>query len=365
MLGQIPRPFPSIALVATLLISGVGVAAPPTTARADDCLTAPNSPAPPGSHWYHYVDRATQRKCWYVRSPGQPAQQVAAPAITGPAALLHSTPAPSGPTPLAAGAQMPLSPGGTTPPSPHVKTPSPPVQTSAVKPTPAPARGGTTDKTVQQSAQEENTASTPEVPASQPSTLSETSPQATAPPAVIWPDAPPAVAAVKAQEPIAVPTDAAADLVSDDAERTARRTDPITNPGMPMIVILVLGLAGVGFLSRVVIKNAAARRARTRDDDGAFPIAQEISEDMLVQFCGDYDRILQSLGPHWKPAVSDPGPLPDDDSPFQITQEISQQFCRDCDRMLQSLRPHEKPPRGRTAAGRAHAAGLRLRLPSG
>src|SRR5271170_3027278 len=95
MLGQIPRPFPSIALVANLLISGVGVTMPPITAHADDCLTAPNSPAPQGSRWYYRLDRATQRKCWYVWAPGQPAQQVAASAKAGPATALRSTPAPS------------------------------------------------------------------------------------------------------------------------------------------------------------------------------------------------------------------------------------------------------------------------------
>ena len=95
MSGQIPRPFRSIALVAALLISGVGVAVPSATARADDCLTAPNSAAPQGSHWYYRLDRATQRQCWYTRAPGQPAQQVAAPATTGPAAASHSTPTPS------------------------------------------------------------------------------------------------------------------------------------------------------------------------------------------------------------------------------------------------------------------------------
>ena len=154
MLGQILRPLASITLGSTLLISGVGVTAPSTTARADDCLTAPNSPAPQGSHWYYRSDRATQRKCWYVRAPGQPAQQVA---TTGPAAPLHSRPASSGA------------------PSPHVSAaPSP--QVNAVRPIPAPVRGGTTDKTVQQSAQEE-TASTPEVPAPQASTLAETNPQ--------------------------------------------------------------------------------------------------------------------------------------------------------------------------------------------
>ena len=55
-------------------------ASPSPTARADDCLAAPNSPAPQGSHWYYRLDWATQRKCWYVRAPGPPAQQAAAPA---------------------------------------------------------------------------------------------------------------------------------------------------------------------------------------------------------------------------------------------------------------------------------------------
>jgi hypothetical protein len=57
----------SIALVATLLVwwcAGLGV--PANTARADDCLTAPNSPAPTGSHWYFRPDRAKQRNCWYL-----------------------------------------------------------------------------------------------------------------------------------------------------------------------------------------------------------------------------------------------------------------------------------------------------------
>ena len=64
MSGEIPRPLGSIALIATLLVSGVGVTVP---ASANDCLAAPNSPAPQGSHWYYRLDWATQRKCWYVR----------------------------------------------------------------------------------------------------------------------------------------------------------------------------------------------------------------------------------------------------------------------------------------------------------
>ena len=241
--GQIPRPFGSIALVAAVLM-GVGVAVPTNTARANDCLTAPNSPAPQGSHWYYRLDRASQRKCWYLHAPGQPVQQAAAPAAATP---LHSMPAPSGPKPAADGAPMSVSPGDTTPPSPHVEI-------RAVKPNAAPVSSARTDNTA---------SSIPEVPAPQASTSSATGSQAAAPaPAapVAWPDVPSAVAPVKAQEAIAVLTDAPADPVSHNAERS----DPTNNTGMPMIIflILALGLALVGTLCRDVMKIAAARRER-------------------------------------------------------------------------------------------------------
>ena len=50
---------------------------------ADDCLSKPNAAAPPGSHWYYRVDRATQRECWYLGAEGakvrSPARQDASP----------------------------------------------------------------------------------------------------------------------------------------------------------------------------------------------------------------------------------------------------------------------------------------------
>jgi hypothetical protein len=50
---------------------------------ADDCLLKPNAAAPPGSHWYYRVDRATQRECWYLGAEGakvrSPARQDASP----------------------------------------------------------------------------------------------------------------------------------------------------------------------------------------------------------------------------------------------------------------------------------------------
>ena len=60
----------SFALVLLIIISGATTTLPLDLARASDCLTVPNSPAPKGSHWYYHLNRATQQKCWYVRSSG-------------------------------------------------------------------------------------------------------------------------------------------------------------------------------------------------------------------------------------------------------------------------------------------------------
>lgn len=49
-------------------VSVVGGIARPGTAFAADCVTAPNSAAPPGSHWYYRTDRTQQRKCWFLRA---------------------------------------------------------------------------------------------------------------------------------------------------------------------------------------------------------------------------------------------------------------------------------------------------------
>jgi hypothetical protein len=56
------------AFVLSLIVFGATILAPFDFARANDCLPAPNSAAPTGSHWYFSLDRSTQKKCWYVRS---------------------------------------------------------------------------------------------------------------------------------------------------------------------------------------------------------------------------------------------------------------------------------------------------------
>jgi hypothetical protein len=251
---------------------GVGVIAAASTGRADDCFAAPNSPAPQGSHWHYRSDRATQRKCWYLRGPDQPPQQAAAPATTGPTTAAHSKPAQFEPKPAADDAPVSGSPGKPKPAA-DVKALAKPraeidirvPQASASSETraqanasPAPGIGATTDTVVQQTAQEGNAApSIPQVPAPQASTLSEISAQAAAPPPVARPPL------VKAQDPIPVPADAPADSVFPDAERTAQ-LESTNSLGIEVIgfFILALGLAVVGIVSRFVMKNAAARRAR-------------------------------------------------------------------------------------------------------
>ena len=226
-----------IVFVVTLLVSGIDVGMP-NTARTDDCLTAPNSSAPQGTHWYYHVDRTNQRKCWYVRATSQPAQQGAAQA-TSQAALAaqsDSMPVSSGPMPATAAASAPtsISPGNSAPPLPHARI--------LAKPKLAAAISATTDKSVQGSGQEGSTGpSIPKATASKPSTSLQTNAQAAGPaPAApaAWP------ATVGAPEPGAALADAGTESVGpktdtqvpDGTESTARGVP------LPMQVRVRLGL---------------------------------------------------------------------------------------------------------------------------
>lgn len=65
----------SVAIVGTILLSGIFIEPGGNAAQADDCLTAPKSAGPAGSHWYYRLDRANQRKCWYLHALSRPAAQ--------------------------------------------------------------------------------------------------------------------------------------------------------------------------------------------------------------------------------------------------------------------------------------------------
>jgi hypothetical protein len=53
----------------------------------EDCIEAPNSQAPQGSHWYYRLDRVNKRKCWYLAPERKRVQQVA-PNMPAPAKSL-------------------------------------------------------------------------------------------------------------------------------------------------------------------------------------------------------------------------------------------------------------------------------------
>ena len=52
----------SFAFVLLIIISGATTTVPLDLARASDCLAAPNSPAPKGSHWYYHLNRDNSAK---------------------------------------------------------------------------------------------------------------------------------------------------------------------------------------------------------------------------------------------------------------------------------------------------------------
>lgn len=100
MLAEL-RPIGTIAVASAFLALGLGIGVPSNTAFAVDCLTAPNSPAPPNGHWYYRTDRTQERKCWHLQgndasepaavqnareAPVKPSQSVAAgDSYSGPA----------------------------------------------------------------------------------------------------------------------------------------------------------------------------------------------------------------------------------------------------------------------------------------
>ena len=197
---------------------------------------------------------------------------------------MHSMPPPSGPVPADDGALMSASPGDTASSSSRVEI-------LAVESKPAEMVTATRD------------------------TLAQRSPQDTA------------LATVKAQEPIAIPTGVPSDSMSGDAERIGRRGEPTKNAGMITILpILALGLAIVGLLSPVVMKTAAAHRAESQS-----------IEDQDQHVSVDERREFHSL----ISAVSNSGLFRAESSDYQTVHQISKhrdklaQLRQVLDRLLQ------------------------------
>jgi hypothetical protein len=54
---------------AGLLAGAIMLGANSANLAADDCLAGPNRAPAPGGHWYFHLDRANNRKCWYLAEP--------------------------------------------------------------------------------------------------------------------------------------------------------------------------------------------------------------------------------------------------------------------------------------------------------
>lgn len=357
MSGQIPRPIRPIAFVATLLISGAGAGMPTNIVRAGDCLAQPNSTAPSGSHWYYRLDWPTQRKCWYLRAPDQPAQHVAAQAASEPAPATRAIPIEKPATAShSAPAPISISPSDTPPPWPHITI-------LAVKPQRAPS--ATTDEPVQQSMLRGSTeTSIPAVLAPQASPSSQISAQAAEPvPDTVQPD--PSVA--KAEEPTAIPSDVRSEavqssadaIVPDDARSPAQGDASTTNTtGMTasltqttpaeMFPILALALVVAGLFFRLVIRIAASySRERIMInsesdliDDG---LEYELGDDQLHGSVREPDELIDDDLPRladdqWSDNSRGKDRASDIIDEIRKREDMLEELKRNLDRMLRSPR---------------------------
>ena len=258
MLGQIIS-IRSIALAAPLLLWGAGIGVPANTARADDCLAAPTSATPKGSHWYYRTDRTKSRKCWYLRVLDPPTQNAAAQDASAAAPAARS-----------GAVEKPATASTSTPASTSTRNSAVPVPPPKQKPESL----ATTHEPVQQPTKEEPTAPPiRETPA--PSRQTSVWEPAAAPVASVWPD-PPKVATVKRQkpnlgpntpDPIRSPVEARSSregVARDGAltTQTAKLTAPSTETLVGILLVIGLGLIAAGLLYRGVKKIAAVRDQR-------------------------------------------------------------------------------------------------------
>jgi hypothetical protein len=224
------RPFTRFALLLLTIISIVTTASPFDHVRADDCLAAPNSTAPKGSHWYYHLNRATQQKCWYVRSTENRPQGTVQ--TTSTTAAMPST----------NGAQA----GSTGPRD---------IDSSVHQPEPAPTQAPASGMAPTM----ETAAAVPEAPPSK------ADPRPPAPTTSIWPDPPPIPPSIKMDDEEAAtashgPVYSVADT-SDSVSRKDERTSTFEIP-IGLFPAFAFGLVVLGFGLRFAMKHAAARRAQ-------------------------------------------------------------------------------------------------------
>src|SRR5580704_13561979 len=233
----------SIVLVISLQTLGADVGATGNNLHAEECLSAPDSPSPQGTHWRYRLDWPTQRKCWYLGAPDRSLRRAAAATSATPVLFgrRHSVDVPP----------KSVDPADAASPSSHVgMLPIDPPTSGGIT-----ARGG---RLLQQSVPEDISApGRIGAPVPQASTLSQSGNEVGGPvlAPTAWRDPVPTGVAAQAQNPIAIPTNIPADSASFDA----RITPNAGNSMATILAILALVLAALC----VVAKNGATRRAPT------------------------------------------------------------------------------------------------------
>jgi hypothetical protein len=251
----------SIGFFIMLLLWEVGPRAETNATRPDDCLAQPNSGAPAGSHWYYHVERATQRKCWYMRVlDGQAQHPDVQTQVTTSIPIPTERPVTASPD-----APMPLTPDAGASPQPHIK------MLTVVS-------SGATNKLDQQTARqntwltagpgsEEGTSQTNDV-ASEPARAAATVAADLAVPPMQMAQDPSAT-------PDAVPTDVPvtksirqptsdARATPGEGSTTAQAGASPKNESEPLEMFLVASAAllTAGFLFQIAVKIASARRRK-------------------------------------------------------------------------------------------------------
>jgi hypothetical protein len=265
------RSLASVRLVLFLLISAATYVAfttfPSDVARAEECLAAPNGPAPQGKHWYYHQNRVTQQKCWYVRASGAQAQQAANPKTSS-----------------GDGAPISLSHGRITPSATQSTVRSLRAKTSPIKLTSGIVADAAQDQVIAPSRAEETTAAAPDA-ASQEGKSSAISDEAVS----IQPSArsdPSATAGEsRIDEASAATTDVGVNLVSSESAPVIG--EHANSLRVPIIIFpaLALGLVVMGIGSRIVVRSAAGHRARAIESAQASAGADENRSELPRTGC--------------------------------------------------------------------------------
>src|ERR1700733_10867895 len=98
-MSKVSRAAACIAVVAQLLLTGIGAGLLTNNAvAADNCAGAPGAAAPAGQHWYYRVDPVNHRRCWYRHAIVPLAARAASESRAAPSELVSSAGAAQSPS---------------------------------------------------------------------------------------------------------------------------------------------------------------------------------------------------------------------------------------------------------------------------